>query len=61
MFVFDRLQVVGDKMNGWDDPNPLPFNGSASASKKRRFETSPLGHPAFKRHEATFDNEDIEL
>ena len=54
MFVFDRLQVVADGMDGWDSTGPSPSNGS---SKKRRFETNAAGDQVSKRRGAIFDEE----
>ena len=54
MFVFDRLQVVADGMDGWNSTGPSPSNGS---SKKQHFETNAAGDQASKRCGAIFDEE----
>lgn len=59
MFVFDRLQVIDDLMDGWGDTIPSPPNGSTS--KKRRFEMGSSSDRASKRRAADLDEEIDEL
>ena len=60
LFVFDRLQVVGDEMDGWDNTNHSPSTNLASASKKRRFEMNTSSHPAPKCYGTSYDK-DVEI
>jgi len=55
LFVFDRLQVIADVMEGWNDANSSSSNGSSS--KKRGFEMGTSGDRVFKRHAVVLDEE----
>ena len=55
MFVFDRLQVVADTMEGWDFGGAASFGGSCY--KKRRFEMFSPDGEASKRRAPASDEE----
>ena len=52
MFVFDRLQVVGGGMDGWDSPGGAP-------PKKCHLETDPLDEKATKHYTWVASDEEI--